>query len=147
MRRPLIIASCLLLALILSGLVSIPIGGYCERAKVRSIAAQCSSLGAYTDALARSPTGSVEVTNSLRDWQYGYMLPEDFHFRTGRIHHWNREGIPYYWIFIYENGGRIEESWMAIPPLFPWGDMKIEKLQKKESKEPNNAMQPTPVSG
>ncbi len=36
---------------------------------------------------------------------------------------------------------------MAIPPLFPWGDMKIEKLQKKESKEPNNAMQPTPVSG
>ncbi|OQC55552.1 MAG: hypothetical protein BWX54_01895 [Verrucomicrobia bacterium ADurb.Bin018] len=146
MRRPLIIASCLLLALILSVPVSMLIGGYCERAKVRSIAAQYSNLGAYTDALARSPTGSIEVTNSLRDWQYGSMLPEDFHFRTGRIHHWNREGLPYYWIFIYENGGKIEEGWMAIPSLFPWGDMKIEKLQKKETKEPNKTLEPMPMS-
>lgn len=136
MRRPVAIVLVVFATLVLSGPISMLVGGFRERANVRLIAAHDSNVNFLSNTLARAPSGSFDIKESLTDWPYRSLFPVDFRPRSGRVHHWNREGLPYYWIFLLEHEGTFKESWMAIPPLFPWGSMKIEKLQKVQT-DPN----------
>jgi hypothetical protein len=113
--------------------VSMIVSGISERSDVHTLAASGSNLDQYTALLLRPPSGRIELDGSLKGWDYDSLVPADFRIRPGLIHHWNREGLPYYWLFLFEEEGEIAEGWMAIPSLLPWGKIKIERIKTTRS--------------
>lgn len=121
----------LIAAFIIGNPLFMVISGIVTRQELRSTAAKSSDFRSYEKVLDSTPSRTVEARNYQSDRSYRSKLPDSFDPKTGRVHRWNCEGLPYYWVFVHEIDGEVKQAWMLVPPWLSGSKSKIEALPNR----------------